>query len=186
LPRRSDYGPNDKIEFALGELKTIRNVSVDIVGSNGNPRKGNAFLVVGSLGSLLMDTGFAVDPISTKNTRAVFLSHFHGDHTSGLWQFVEQSNAPIILSEATLTYLCQKEGLANPLVKKLIRNAHIIEEPRLPLKVDGDIRFFRPIMPLAHTEWCTAIFKVRRYFIPVIFVYAMASWINTMIAKFHS
>lgn len=142
LPRPSEYGPNNRIEFALGELRSLRNVSVDVMGNNGNPKKGNTFLVEGSLGSLLMDTGFAVDLNSTKNTRAVFLSHFHGDHASGLWPLVEQSNAPIILSEATLTYLCQKEGVSNPLVKKLIRNAHIIEEPRLPLKVDGDIRFY--------------------------------------------
>lgn len=142
LPRSFEYGPSNRNEFALGELISMRNVSVDVSGDNGNPKKGNAFLVEGSLGSLLMDTGFAVDLTSTQNAQAVFLSHFHGDHAGGLWQFVEQSNAPIILSEATLTYLCQKKGVSTPLAKKLIRNAHIIEEPSMPLRVDGDIRFF--------------------------------------------
>jgi hypothetical protein len=117
--------------FLLGNISGVRNVSKKMEKANGDGTTsellGNAILLEGTKGSLLLDTGFAVDLENIGRPRAIFLSHLHQDHTGGFWEALEKLNSFTILSDATLAYLFSRSHQSHEQLDKLLMNAYVID-----------------------------------------------------------
>lgn len=137
----SNYG------FILGKFIGVKNVSKDIERKNHDGttsvKYGNAILLEGSKGSILLDTGFAVDLERIGRPRALFLSHIHGDHSGGFLKAAEFLNCFYILSEPTLAYLLYNNDLSPTKTNKLLENTYLVDNPSNELKTDGDWRSFQ-------------------------------------------
>ena len=96
----SDIHPE---RLLIGELVGIRRVAKPLKTTSNL----NAFLLEGTQGNILLDTGFEVDLAQARDLKAIFISHMHGDHTGGLDQFIGKTSVPVILSDATARYLAQ-------------------------------------------------------------------------------
>jgi len=68
----------------IGDLIGIRRVAKPLKTTSNL----NAFLLEGTQGNILLDTGFEVDLAQTPDLKAIFISHMHGDHTGGLDQLI--------------------------------------------------------------------------------------------------
>lgn len=116
------------IDTFIGKLKSIRDIS--------NCHESNCFLLNGTEGSILFDTGFGINYNGIENLKTVFLSHFHKDHTYGIWDLIEKKQVPIVLSEVTLTYLLSLKIINLEAKKTLLEQACVLESPNT--KIDSN------------------------------------------------
>lgn len=80
----------------LGKPISIRNVACDISST--------ALLLKCSKGCILLDTGFEVEDEIVDEVNFIFISHYHRDHSGGLFSFLRKREVPVILSDITLEY----------------------------------------------------------------------------------
>jgi hypothetical protein len=124
-------GPED---VEIGEIKQIRDVS----GTLG----GTAVLLIGTNGELLFDTGFNVFTDELDDLKAVCISHFHKDHSGGIWEIFDEHDFPLYLSEPTLRYLWQKKDKDPAARKRLLQSSRLVEnEVNRPTMHNG-LNFF--------------------------------------------
>lgn len=127
--------------FILGNIVGVRNVSKKVERKNldGTATElfGNSILLEGTKGSLLLDTGFAVDLEKIGHPRAIFLSHLHQDHIGGFWEALEKLNTFTILSDATLAYLFNTPNRSHAQLDRLLMNAYVIDASDYKLSTDG-------------------------------------------------
>ncbi len=119
--------------ISIGKLQRI----IDVSGEQG----GNSFLIKGELGTILFDTGFNVKADALNKASVVCLSHFHKDHSGGIWSIVEKQSIPIFLSESSLAYLWELKNVNHTDKIKLVTNSVLIEKQEL-LKFDGNLEPF--------------------------------------------
>ena len=81
----------------LGKPVALKNVACDISST--------AILLKCERGGILLDTGFEVEKSVANEVSFIFLSHFHRDHTGGLFSFLRHREVPVVLSDITLDYL---------------------------------------------------------------------------------
>lgn len=123
-------------EIRIGTLETISSIAKNEVG-----RFGNAFLLQGNQGSIILDTGFQLVSPLPNDLKCIFISHFHGDHADGLADVLE-SNQPILLSEVTLRSLNSRFS-KNPRGRtNLLNNALVIEQAQKHISQSARLRFF--------------------------------------------
>lgn len=118
----------------IGKLLKI----VDVSNNDGV----NSLLLEGMNGSILFDTGFGVNMTNIDGIRAVCLSHFHKDHSFGLWEILNDIKGPVVLSETSLTYLISLSGVGLEQKKLLLEKALVIESPKFELKKSESFRCF--------------------------------------------
>ncbi len=104
---------------------------------------GNAILLEGSRGNILLDTGFDTEVANLSKLRAVFLSHLHGDHIGGFINVLDRFTPFTLLSDATLAYLYETVLAQHPLRQKLLHNAYVLDAPSYVLHTDGLLNTFR-------------------------------------------
>ncbi len=133
--------------FLLGNLCGVRNVSKKIEKTNGDGTSsdliGTAILLEGTKGSLLLDTGFAVDFETIGRPRAIFLSHLHQDHTGGYWEALQKLNSFTMLSDATLAYLFNKSNLSHEQLDKFLTSVYVIDSADYKIMTDGHLETFQ-------------------------------------------
>lgn len=117
-------------KISIGKLLKI----IDVSGEEG----GNSFLIEGESGSILFDTGFSVKTEVIERASVVCLSHFHKDHSGGIWSIIKKQSIPILLSESSLTYLWELNNVNHSDRIKLVTNSIVIEKQKL-LKFDGNL-----------------------------------------------
>ena len=83
----------------IGKLHNIKRIT--------SPDNGNSFLIEGENGCILLDTGTIIEAPLPCNIKAIFVSHFHNDHSGGLKNLCEYT-VPLIMSEPTLHYLYER------------------------------------------------------------------------------
>ncbi len=132
--RTLDRNENDEIKIILGRLIRICDA--------GELGLGNSLLIEGSAGSLLLDAGFDGPPKPITNLQAVFLSHFHYDHSGGIANVLSRQPVPVILSEASLSFLWYGEDTIYPVKKQIVNSAHLIELTAGHIRSDCTIHFF--------------------------------------------
>jgi|GEM_PF-1583715 len=143
LMARTQAGkPSGWRDFSLGDLTSIRRVA-----SSKHPDNFNAFLLEGSQGTLLLDTGFGVNHDQLGSLKAVFLSHMHEDHTGGLPEVARRWSVPVILSDPTARHIYLKQAKNARVVEQIFANAVIIHAPQQAQSTDGALSFF----PVFHT-----------------------------------
>lgn len=118
----------------LGKPLGISNVACDIAST--------ALLLRCEKGCILLDTGFDVEPEAIKQVTFIFVSHFHGDHTRGLFGFLRQREVPVIMSGITLSYLLNIENLGSEDKERLIRNTVLIERYVNSIPINRTLEFF--------------------------------------------
>ena len=118
----------------LGKPLSIRSVANDISST--------AMLLKCEKGSILLDTGFGVDSGIVEQVNFIFISHFHKDHTGGLYGFLKEKEVPVILSDITLEYLLNLPGIEQAEKEILVRNAVLIERMRDNFPINRTIEFF--------------------------------------------
>lgn len=118
----------------LGRPLSIRSVAEDISST--------AMLLKCEKGNILLDTGFGVDPNVIEHVNFIFISHFHKDHTGGLYGFLKEREVPVILSDITLEYLLNLPGIEQAEKERLVRNAVLVERMRDNLPINRTIEFF--------------------------------------------
>lgn len=118
----------------LGKPLSIRNVAEDISST--------ALLLKCEKGNILLDTGFGVDPNIVEIVSFVFISHFHRDHTGGLFNFLKLKEVPVIISDITLEYLLNIPSVKQTDKERLVRNAVLIERMRNHSLINQTIELF--------------------------------------------
>ena len=118
----------------LGKPLSIRNVAEDISST--------ALLLKCEKGNILLDTGFGVDPNIVEIVSFVFISHFHRDHTGGLFNFLKLKEVPVIISDITLEYLLNIPSVEQADKERLVRNAVLIERMRNHSLINQTIELF--------------------------------------------
>lgn len=118
----------------LGKPLSIRSVAEDISST--------AMLLKCEKGNILLDTGFGVDPDIVEQVNFIFISHFHKDHTGGLYSFLKAREVPVIISDITLEYLLNLPDIAEVEKEILVRNAVLIERMRDNSPINRTIEFF--------------------------------------------
>jgi hypothetical protein len=111
---------HDTLHFSIGKIMAVLDASQD--------HEGTSILLRGEQGSFLLDTGFQVNRDYFDEIRAVFLSHFHSDHTGGVWDVIEHKDIPIFLSDSTFIYLLGLVNVPTNLKNKLVQTACIVNE----------------------------------------------------------
>jgi glyoxylase-like metal-dependent hydrolase (beta-lactamase superfamily II) len=107
----------------IGEIIKIKDVA--------STTEGNSILLKGSLGSILFDTGYGVFMDELEDLQGICISHFHKDHSSGIWEVFEtlyDYDFPVYLSEPTIRYLWQKKNKEPAARKRLLRASRIVEK----------------------------------------------------------
>lgn len=118
----------------LGKPLSLRNVATDISST--------AILFKCENGNILFDTGFGVDEDVIDSINFVFLSHFHRDHSGGVFELLRIRNIPIILSSITLEYLLNLKGIEPIERQRLLNNAVLIESIKDRSYIKNTISFF--------------------------------------------
>lgn len=118
----------------LGKPLAIKNVACDIAST--------ALLLQCENGNILLDTGFEVDSTAIDQIDFIFISHFHRDHTGGLYTLLRQREIPVILSGITLEYLLNLKGIDPSDKERLARNSVLIERIRDAAYINNTIEFF--------------------------------------------
>lgn len=124
----------------IGQILYIRQLKDEIIQDSGKKKNGTSILVEGTGGKLLLDIGFAGDVSSIEGIKAVFLSHFHSDHSGGITRILDLS-LPIFMSESTFRYLYDNHT-SYSLRNKLIRNTIIIEKIPQEIQAISNVGFF--------------------------------------------
>lgn len=125
---------NKKPYVHLGKPLSIRSVATDISST--------AILLKCEKGNILLDTGFEVETDIVNCVDFIFVSHFHKDHTGGLFSFLKLREVPVILSSITLAYLINLSGVAQCDKDCLVRNAVLIENIKNNSLINRTIEFF--------------------------------------------
>ena len=103
----------------LGKPISLKRVAID--------PSSTAILLKCENGSILLDTGFGVESDTIDEVSFIFISHFHRDHSGGLFDFLRRKEVPVILSDITLEYLINLRGVDNADKERLVKNAVLIE-----------------------------------------------------------
>lgn len=111
----------EKIDCDIGTIKGVYDASSD--------NSGNCILLEGDMGQILFDTGFNVDQTKIKDLKMVFLSHFHKDHSGGIWSILDNLRVPVLLSGSSLAYLWDLKGIHLDQKLRLLQNAVVIDGP---------------------------------------------------------
>lgn len=145
----SDYKEFKKRYATKAQLNIINSSKekferiIDVSGDKG----GNSVLIEGNQGSILFDTGFDVNLERLNNVKLVCLSHFHQDHSNGIWNVLRNLKVPVILSEATMSYLWNDNHISNQEKEILMSNSFIIEDSMAIMNKNENIKLF----PVFHT-----------------------------------
>lgn len=118
----------------LGKPLSIRSVAEDASST--------AILLKCDNGNILLDTGFGVEPTVDEQIDFVFVSHFHKDHTGGLYEFLKRKEVPIIISDITLDYMLNLSDVNQSEKELLVRNAVLIDRMRNNAPINRTIEFF--------------------------------------------
>jgi len=118
----------------LGKPMSIRNAACDISST--------ALLLKCENGSILLDTGFEVEKDIIEEINFIVISHFHRDHTGGLYGFLSQREVPVILSGITLKYLLNLKSVKSTDKERLIKNAVLIERLCKSSHIKETLEFF--------------------------------------------
>lgn len=115
-------GKDLPLKVDIGKLESVVNMSAEPTGQS--------ILLKGQLGSILLDTGFGVRWAEIDQLRAVFVSHFHRDHSGGLWELIRSLGVPVLMSRASLAQLAL---LAPPQMKNsLVGRVYLTEGQSYP------------------------------------------------------
>ncbi|MEZ4456578.1 MAG: MBL fold metallo-hydrolase [Gemmatimonadales bacterium] len=102
------------------------------LASLGSGSSGNAFVLEGADGALLIDAGFSARELGKRADRigldlgrlvGIVLTHEHGDHASGAARLSRQLGVPVVATEGTLRAL----GLADDAPRIVLRSSSITE-----------------------------------------------------------
>lgn len=118
----------------LGKPISVRNVAEDISST--------AILLKCEKGNILLDTGFGVDASIIEQVNYIFISHFHRDHTGGLYKFLRIREVPVIISDITLEYLLNLPDVEQTEKEILVRNSVLIERMKNNTPINRTIEFF--------------------------------------------
>lgn len=118
----------------LGKPLSIRNVAEDISST--------AILLCCENGNILLDTGFGIEHEVVELLDFVFLSHFHKDHSAGIFNLLKEKEVPVVLSDITLGYLLNLKGIDDAEKKLLLKNAVLIESIKDRSYICNTIEFF--------------------------------------------
>lgn len=83
---------------SVGQLLRVRAMA-------NSDEQGICFVLEGTEGALQLDTGKELPRQLPAKTRGTILTHFHGDHSGGVWALTKTSPAPVLLSHGTLRSL---------------------------------------------------------------------------------
>lgn len=118
----------------LGKPISIKSVACDISST--------ALLLKCEKGNILLDTGFEVVDDAVDEVDFIFMSHFHRDHSGGLYGFLKKREVPVILSSITLEYLLNLGSIEVDDKKRLSQNAVLIESIKGRTYIKNTIEFF--------------------------------------------
>lgn len=118
----------------LGKPLSINNVACDISST--------ALLLRCEKGNILFDTGFGVDPQVIDDVNFIFLSHFHQDHSGGVFSFLKVKEVPLVLSGITLEYLLNLKNVDGDDKRRLLKNAVLIEGIKNRPYISSTLEFF--------------------------------------------
>ena len=118
----------------LGKPLSIRNVAEDISST--------AILLRCENGNILLDTGFGIEREVIGLLDFVFLSHFHKDHSAGIFNLLKEKEIPVVLSDITLGYLLNLKSIDDDDKKLLLKNAVLIESIKDRSYICNTIEFF--------------------------------------------
>lgn len=125
---------NKKPYVHLGKPLSIKHVACEFSST--------AMLLICERGSILLDTGFGVESAIVKDVDFIFLSHFHKDHSGGLFEFLRIREVPVVLSGITLGYLLNLKNIEATDKKILLKNAVLIENIKDISYIKNSIEFF--------------------------------------------
>ena len=118
----------------LGKPLSLRSVAEDASST--------AMLLKCAKGNILLDTGFGVEKTVIDQVDFIFISHFHKDHTGGLYSFLKQKEVPVIVSDITLDYLLNLPDIEQTEKEMLVRNAVLVDRMRNNASINCTIDFF--------------------------------------------
>ena len=118
----------------LGKPLSIKSVAIDISST--------AMLLKCERGNILLDTGFGIEPEVVGSIDFIFVSHFHKDHTGGLYSFLQAKEVPVVMSGITLEYLINLTSVPQEDKERLVRNVALIERLRKNPLISNTIEFF--------------------------------------------
>lgn len=118
----------------LGKPISIKSVACDISST--------ALMLKCEKGNILLDTGFEVEEDNISDVDFIFMSHFHRDHSGGLYGFLKKREVPVILSGITLGYLLNLRGIDVDDKRRLLKNAVLIESIKERSYINNTIEFF--------------------------------------------
>ncbi len=132
----------------FGDLKRIVPIA-------NRPELGTSFALEGTAGRLCLDFGYTWPAGNWGPFALRSLSHFHRDHSGGIWDSIQEDDSPIVLSRASLTYLWALEGVPQA-AKDVVALRSILAEdiPSIPTPDGGWIEFF----PVYH---CPGAYGIR-------------------------
>lgn len=124
---------------STGELGCIDSM-VPLCSSS---ESGNSFALQGSRGRLLLDFGTNWPRYDAGPFTLRFLTHYHRDHSGGIWDAIRESDSPVVLSRPSLAYLCSLDAGSVDDKRRLVSNSLLPEEVRTIELSDGcQIEFF--------------------------------------------
>jgi len=131
-----------------GDLgKEIENIQVGTfekilsVAKTDGDKFGNAFLLQGNRGSIILDTGYQLVTPLPDDLKCTFVSHFHKDHSEGLTEVLD-SNHPVLLSETTLRSLNVRFSNSPRNRANLLNNSLVIEQAQRYINPAAQIQVF--------------------------------------------
>jgi glyoxylase-like metal-dependent hydrolase (beta-lactamase superfamily II) len=129
-----------RTELSLPPLGSLRRL-MPIAASDD---EGNSFLVTGDQGTILLDCGMHGHTMP-EDISTIFLSHFHRDHAGGVWPQIDEKDVPIILSQASLNYLCSIHHIPEANRRRLAARSFYPSEARALDRSDGVAMDFFPV-----------------------------------------
>lgn len=148
--RDVERAARERAEASLPPLGTLRRL-MPIAASDD---EGNSFLVTGDQGTILLDCGMRGHTVP-EDVSTIFLSHFHRDHAGGVWLQIDEKDVPMILSQASLNYLCSIHHIPEATRRRLAARSFYPSEARALERSDG---VAMDIFPVFH---CPGAYGIR-------------------------
>ena len=125
--------------------RRIPHLNIDAPVSMFNVAKdyaGTAILLNCSNGAILFDTAFGIEPSIIPQISYIFISHFHQDHTGGIFEILRQREIPVFLSSLTLEYLLMLHGINDSDKTLLLKNSIVTDGLHKLHYVSQTLEFF--------------------------------------------